>query len=340
MFLKVKMNPRSSEPGNRQKDQRALSRRLFLTLLIVWSICGFIPQPAKGETPAPFIHWGALSYPDQEPDLSTGLAVFRFTEFNGEGERFNGIKETIGINFITLSWTQHFDNKLENWSTNFTLGVGPTRNQPTEWLQNDLIHDGLWGIPQVPVGDTRKQTDFSITGSLTRWWEVPGQKRILYIGGGGQSGSLFHELFTRAGFRRWSPLKSIEGWTGPHEGILAGVFRPLRLSGMVRASRIFTGSAFHDLANSTYTAQGSISYGWYDERTLRPWFEVEIGATIDSGIFNGEQGDSLEERFWTGALRVYPFTIETWNDQLNSKDYGPTYGARLMVDLSFLFPEP
>ncbi|MDR4494170.1 MAG: hypothetical protein R3B74_07065 [Nitrospirales bacterium] len=330
------MSSSYSRPGNKQKHQQVPIRGLFLILLIVWSIWGPVPQSAKGETPAPYIHWGALSYPDQEPDLSTGLSVFRFTEFNGEGERYNGIKETIGINFVTLSWTQHLTNKLENWSTNFTLGVGPTRNQPTEWLQNDLIHDELWGIPQVPVEETRKQTDFSITGSLTRWWEIPGQKRILYIGGGGQFGSLFHELFARAGFRRWSPLKSIERWTGSNNGILAGLFRPLRLSGMVRASRVAPGAAFHDLANTTYATQGSISYGWYDQRTLHPWVEVEIGATIDSGIFNGQQGDSLEERFWTAALRVYPFTVETWNDQLNSQDFGPTYGARLMMDLSFL----
>lgn len=326
----------SSGPETGQKPQPVFLATL--TLLTVFCFWWLTPRHAEAETPAPFIHWGALSYPDQERDLSTGLSVFRFTEFNGKGERFNGIKETIGINFITLSWTEHLDNKLENWSTNFTLGVGPTRNQPTEWLQNDLIHDGLWGIPEVPVGETRKQTDFSFTGSLTRWWEIPGQKRILYIGGGGQSGSLFHELFARAGFRRWSPLKTIQRWRGPGYGLLADIFRPLRLSGMVRASRVAEGAAFQDLANATYTAQGSISYGWYDERTFRPWFEVEIGATIDSGIFNGEQGDSLEERFWTAAIRVYPFTVETWNDQLNSKDYGPTFGARLMMDLSFLLP--
>ena len=267
-----------------------------------------------------------------------GLSLFRFTEFNGEGERFNGINETIGINFITLSWTEHLTNSLKNWSTNFTLGVGPTRNQPTEWLQNDLIHDGAWGIEPVPVGNKRKETDFSISGSLTRWWEIAGQKRILYLSGGGQSGSLFHEVFARTGFRRWSLLKTIEHLNGKTEGILADLFHPLRLSGMVRASRIYTGAAFHDLANVAYTAQGSISYGWYDEQTLRPWFEVEIGATIDSGIFNGELGDSLEERFWTAALRAYPFTIETWNDQLNSKDYGPTYGARLTMDLYSFLP--
>lgn len=314
-------------------------QKLSWFLMMLCCIGGFAPSQSHSETPAPFIHWGALSYPDQEPDLSMGLSLFRFTEFNGEGERFNGIKETIGINFITFSWTNHFTGQLENWSTNFTLGIGPTRNQPTEWLQNDLIHDGLWGIPPVPVGDTRKQTDFSISGSLTRWWEIPGQKRVFYLGGGGQSGSLFHELFARAGFRRWSPLKTIEQWKGPANGLLADILRPLRFSGMVRTARIATGSAFHDLANTTYTAQGSISYGWYNETTLRPWFEIEIGATIDSGIFNGPQGDSLEERFWTAALRVHPFTVETWNDQLNSKDYGPTYGARLMMDVSCLLPD-
>ncbi len=315
-----------------------IKTKIFLALLL-FGCDHLLPPAVKGETPAPFIHWGALSYPNQEPELTIGLSLFRFTEFNGEGERFNGIGETIGLNLITLSWTEHGEDRLEDWSTNFTLGVGPTRNQPTEWLQNDLIHDGVWGIDSVPVGNKRKQTDFSISGSLTHWWDLTGQKRILYLSGGGQSGSLFHELFARTGFRRWSPVKTIEHLNGHHDGIVASVLRPLRFSGMVRASRIETGAAFHDLANSAYSAQGSVSYGWYDEHTLRPWFEVEIGATIDSGIFNGAFGDSLEERFWTAALRAYPFTIETWNDQLNSKDFGPTYGARLIMDLYFLLPD-
>lgn len=317
-------------------------RKVFIRIVLVFVLLGnwaLTPSESMGETPAPFIHWGALSYPDQEQILETGLSLFRFTEFNGEGERFNGIGETIGLNLITLSWTKHFQERFKGWSTNFTLGIGPTRNQPTEWLQNDLIHDGLWGIPTVPVEDKRKQTDFSISGSLTRWWDLAGQKRMLYMGGGVQSGSLFHEFFARTGFRRWAPFKTIEYWSGKQEGGLAKVFRPLGFSGMVRASRIATGAAFRDLANTAYTAQGSITYGWYDEHTLRPMFEVEFGATIDSGIFNGELGDSLEERFWTFALRAYPFTFETWNDQLNSKDFGPTYGARLTIDLYFLLPD-
>ena len=315
---------------------------IFLSIALTLFLSGIasLSSPvARGEIPAPFIHWGALSYPDQEPSLEMGLSLFRFTEFNGEGERFNGINETIGLNFVTVTWTEHLSDTFENWSTNFTLGIGPTRNQPTEWLQNDVIHDGLWGIEPVPVGKKRKETDFSISGSLTRWWKLAGQKRIVYLSGGGQGGSLFQEVFARTGFRRWSPVKTLEYLNGNQEGIWARLFGPVRFSGMVRASRIATGAAFHDLANATYTAQGSISYGWYDEQTLHPWFEVEIGATIDSGIFNGEGGDSLEERFWTAAIRAYPFTFETWNDQLNSKDYGPTYGARLTMDLYSFLPD-
>lgn len=297
------------------------------------------PQPARAESSAPGIHWGALDFPDQEPVLATGFSLFRFTEFNGEGERFNGIRETIGLNLVTTSWTRHWSNSLEGWSTNLTFGIGPTRNQPSEFLQNDFIHDRLYGIPQVPVGPKRNATDFTISGSVTRWADLPGQQRVLFLGGGGQTGSLYHEFFGRGGFRRWSPVKTVEYLSGTQDGWLADMFRPLRFSGMVRAGRTFTGSAFHDLANSTYSAQGSISYGWYNEETLQPFLEIEVGATIDSGIFNGNQGDSLEERFWTVAIRAHPFTFETWNDQLNSQDFGPTYGAKVMMDLSFLVPE-
>jgi len=313
-----------------------LTYSLILVACFSWWIS---PQPAMGESSAPGIHWGALAYPDQEPVLATGMSIFRFTEFNSEGERFNGIRETIGLNLITTSWTRHWTNNLKGWSTNLTFGIGPTRNQPSEFLQNDFIHDSLYGIPSVPVGEKRKATDFTISGSMTRWEELLGQRRVLFLSGGGQTGSLYHELFARAGFRRWSPVKTIEYLNGKSDGWFAGIFGPLRVSGMVRAGRIATGAAFHDLANHSFAAQGSISYGWYDEHTLQPLMELEAGVTIDSGMFNGERGDSLEERFWTVAIRAHPFTFETWNDQLNSQDFGPTYGAKVMMDVSFLLPD-
>lgn len=108
---------------------------------------------------------------------------------------------------------------------------------------------------------------------------------------------------------------------------------------MIRGGQIATGAAFHDLANQSFSAQGSLSYGWYDTRSLQALLEVELGATFDSGIFNGNTGGSLNERFWTLAVRGHPLSFETWNDQLNSKDFGPTFGARIMIDLLFLLPD-
>jgi hypothetical protein len=245
------------------KFHSALTYSILVVACLSWWIS---PQSAMAEIPAPGIHWGALAYPDQEPGLATGLATFRFTEFNSAGERFNGIRETIGLNLITTSWTRHWTNHLDGWSTNLTFGIGPTRNQPSEFLQNDFVHDSLYGIPSVPVGEKRKETDFTISGSITRWGELPGQRRVLFLSGGGQTGSLYHEVFVRGGFRRWSPVKTIEYLSGKSDGWLAVVFRPLRFSGMVRAGRIATGAAFRDLANHSFVAQGSISYEWYRRR--------------------------------------------------------------------------
>jgi hypothetical protein len=49
------------------------------------------------------------------------------------------------------------------------------------------------------------------------------------------------------------------------------------------------------------------------------------------------RGDSLEERFVTAALRISAVTIETWNDLINQKDYGPTFGARVTLDMLYLY---
>ncbi|MCK6498061.1 MAG: hypothetical protein L6Q38_01120, partial [Nitrospira sp.] len=67
-----------------------------------------------------------------------------------------------------------------------------------------------------------------------------------------------------------------------------------------------------------------------------PW-EIEVAVTYDSGLFVDHRGDSLEERFVSVALRYSAFTFETWNDLINQKDYGPTFGARLTLDLLYMY---
>ena len=289
------------------------------------------------ETPAPEVHWGALAYPDQYPVLQFGVTFNRFTEFNGEGERFNEIQETIGLNQISLSWTEHLE-RFQGWSTNLTVGAGPTRDQPTRFLQNQVVHEGLKGIPKVPVREKRRQTDFMVTGTLNRWFSFASLDRIAFAGLGAATGSLYHEVFARFGVRRWSPVEMFHGPSSGEKPWWVSVFGPLRFSGMYRYSRVWEGAALHALAPESHVAQGSVSYGWLRDDHF-PLFEIELGATIDSGIFVDFRGDSLEERFYTLAIRAHPISIETWNDQINAKDFGPTYGVRLMFELYTFLPD-
>ena len=39
----------------------------------------------------------------------------------------------------------------------------------------------------------------------------------------------------------------------------------------------------------------------------------------------------------SAAFRYSSVTFETWNDLVNQKDYGPTFGARLTVDLLHIY---
>ncbi|BCA56401.1 conserved exported protein of unknown function [Nitrospira sp. KM1] len=320
-------------------------RLTSLSRTVVQSVCTalcllVVPSFVTAETPAPSVHWGALNYPDQADTLSIGYTGNRFTQFNGDREQFNNISETSGFNFGALSWTQHW-KRLEGLSTNVTFGGGPTGEQPTRYLQNEFIHNTIYNIPTVPVLQTRNSFDFMVDASATYWHGVFDSPRVFFIGGGVSSGSLYTEGFGRAGIRRF-PLgcalalmwdrcdKSVEniGW-------FRAFMKGFRLSGMGRFGAIQNGSAFPTgtVNPQSYLAQASLSWGIYDKVDKEPWFEVEAGATMDSGLFANANGSRLEQQFWTVAMRIRNFSLETWNDQLNSQDFGPTYGFRISYNL-------
>ncbi len=320
------------------------NQRLIGAMLGSWLVMAAGVGSVSGESPAPTVHWGGLAYPDQSRVLDVGYTGNRFTEFDGQGNRFNNMDETMGLNFATVSWTEHWAS-WPGLSTNLTVGAGPTGEQPTRWLQNEFIHDAVYSIPKVPVGKTRSGADFMIDGSVTGWLEWLGQPRLLFAGGGFSTGSLYHEVFARGGMRRLNigdPIAA--GSQALVRFVTAGSvtnvpaldwLKGFRLSAMGRYGRSFSGSAFKDVAPQTYFGQGSVSWGIYDDDHA-PFVEVELGAAIDSGLFTSLKGDTLEVRFWTVKVQIRRFAVETWNDQLNRQDYGPTYGLRLTYDLSSL----
>jgi len=305
---------------------KSLGLCFFFQMGVIFTLLLPLGFDAQGETPSPGLHWGALGYPDQLPILTSGFTFFRFTEFNGERQRFNGIKESIGINFGSISWTRNLPHG-QGWTTNLTVGLGPTSDQPTKFFQNEFVHDFLFNIPKVPVGSVRTEFDFMIDGSLTKWWF----NHIIFAGVGLSTGSLYHEVWGRGGIRNMPILRPIaQTWSQP-DSFIAHILDMVRISGLTRYGRVYSGAAFRDVAPQSYLAQGSVGIGHFTEDNTPRW-ELFAGVTIDSGVFVDLLGDALEERYYSIGFRVWHLTFETWNDQINRKDYGPTYGMRLMMD--------
>ena len=310
-----------------------LSIRRLLHLLMGIACFALLSKEVRGESPAPSVHWGSISYPDQGRLLETGLALNRFTEFNSSRSRYNSIQETSGFNFGTISWTEHL-KQYPGWSTNLTVGAGPTRDDPTNALQNRWVHRWL-DFDRVPVGSVREATDFMIDGSLTRWFNPLGAERTGFIGGGASVGSLYQEVFVRAGVRRLS-IASLVGVSEQEAGVVPTILRSVRVSAMGRYSRLGTSAAYHEVAPQSYLGQISISVGDYSHNPFRPSWELEFAYTIDSGLFVSPSGNSIEEHFGSVALRIGFVTFESWNDTINGRDFGPTYGGRFMIDLFYL----
>jgi hypothetical protein len=309
---------------------------LVRALLLVLAMIAAGEPDTWAEAVAPSQHWGAIAYPDQQRTLLAGVTLNRFTEFKQDGQRFSAVHESDGFNFASISWTER-PASLPGWAFNLTGGIGPTYPEPTQWLQNRLVHHLLSNNP-VPVGRSREETDFMINGSVTRWLAILGQADAGFTGGGVASGSLYHEAFARAGVRRLSIAQMLEPVTGP-SAVLQRFSRFVRFSAMGQYGRLYGGSAYGDavLAEQSFLGQASVSIGIYGDSPQAPDWELEFAATIDSGLFVTNAGHTIERRFGSIAFRFPYGVLETWNDWLGGTDSGPTYGVQLMVDVRKLY---
>jgi hypothetical protein len=274
------------------------------------------------------VHWGGIAYPDQYSTFTSGLTLNRFTPTDGLGSVFDStVTQTIGLNLISLSWTRHWDEVFQDFSTNLTVGIGPTADQPSRFFQNEVIHS-LRHIPKVPVRAVREDTDATIDGSVTQWLELIGKPKTFFGGGGFSVGTLYQELFVRTGLRR---MQVLPDWERSPIGSLG-----VRASVMARYSRLFDGALLHAVKPSSTIWQTSLAVGSYPHGTNIPEWEVEFAVGWDSGIFVNGVGQSRKEFFWSGAISYGPVRFETWNDSLDDisrTDFGPTYGASLTIDI-------
>lgn len=298
---------------------------LALLLMLV-----FVSTKAFGETPAPSVHWGSLAFPDQYSTLTMGFTIDRFTPTDGTGATYDStVPNTLGFNLITFSWTQHWGGQWEGWSTNLTAGIGPTSNEPSEFLQNKFIHQ-LRHLPPVATVQPREDTDAMVDGSVTRWLPLIHSKD-LFLGGGFSVGTIYQELFLRAGIRRLQVTPEL------YRGDWGAV--SVRTSVLGRYSLQGDGAVLHATKPTSRIVQPALAIGQYatnPKGETAPTWEIEAALMWDSGIFVNGVGESRKQFFWSLAITGGPVRFETWNDSLGNiskSDFGPTYGASLTVDL-------
>jgi hypothetical protein len=312
-----------------EHSRAAPGRGLILTIGVLLFV-GLADSQARSETPAPSVHWGTMAFPDQYSTLAAGLTLNRFTPTDGNGTRYDStVPNTLGFNLITLSWTQHWEGRWEGWSTNLTLGVSPTGNEPTAYFQNEFVHR-LRHIPPVPTVQPRRGTDVTADGSVTKWFPLI-HPRTVFLGGGFSVGTLYQQGFLRAGIRRLQVTPTLyQGSWGAVSG---------RASVLGRVSYQEDGGVIRSIRQTSGLVQPALAFGQYavnrKGETVPTW-EIEFALMWDSGIFVNQVGESQKQFFWSAAVTGGPVRFETWNDSLgniSTRDFGPTYGASLTVDL-------
>jgi len=309
------------------KNRRKLAKKSVITVTVLL-LFGLICPKAFGETPAPSVHWGSLAFPDQYSTFTTGFTTDRFTPTDGGGSKYDStVPNTLGFNLITFSWTQHGDVRFPGWSFNLTGGIGPTSNQPSEYLQNTVVHQ-LRHLPPVPTTQPRHETDGMIDASITKWFF---SNKAVFLGGGFSLGTIYQEQFLRAGIRRLQVTPDL------YRGDWGDV--SVRLSGLGRVSVLENGAVLHQVKPTSHIVQPALAIGQYnmsEHGEQYPTWEIEVSATWDSGIFVNGVGESRKQFFWSAAIIAGPVRFETWNDSLGNiskSDFGPTYGATLTIDL-------
>jgi hypothetical protein len=285
----------------------------------------------------PSSHFGAAMFAEPRSSSQLGIHFDRFTRFGKETlatgaydyKPYNGIPETIGLNFLAYSLTRPWGNPSHAVLYRVTTMVGYGHNNPTKWAQ-DKIHDSFDPpLKHVPdSGVVRSALDAGMSFDITKWWGPFNGALPLFLGGGAAPSTIYQEAFLHAGVRH-APISI--------NSILYGRFSIMARGGVTGGGSAFNAQYLrpayaalqYSLAiPSDVVARVLFSPGW---AAIVP--EIEAILSHDTGFFESLDGTGLRESFvsmrvsWADEWLV----VETWNDLINNKDKGPTGGLRFYV---------
>ena len=169
-----------------------------------------------------------------------------------------------------------------------------------------------------------------IDGSITRWFPLF-RPKIVFVGGGFSVGTIYQQGFLRAGIRRLQIIPTL--YSGSWGDVNA------RASVLGRISYQDNGAVLHSIRHTAGLVQPSVAIGQYrttEKGETIPTWEIEFALMWDSGIFVNVEGMSQKQFAWSIAGSFGPVRFETWNDSMGhlaERDFGPTYGATLTLDV-------
>jgi hypothetical protein len=308
---------------------------------------------AHAQNLGPGLHWGALAYPEIEPARQFGYQIFLFSEFGqpGDGRYSEAYQSTIGLNLLTVSSTRDLARNVANPNTllfRSTLVAGASYDPIPRALQNHFIHrcGGLAAlrcrngqIPYVPRGQTRTSPEFGYSGELTARVLSLGRSELgeprlfasrLFISGGFWLSTIDNELYAQLGLYRFPLIVGrMRDWRSCIYFYLSGMARAGAAIGGVPVP--WRGPAFEDVASEYLTSQGSLGVVLFE--SVFP-VGLEVGITGSTGLFVDGTGRGIPEKLISIRLEVGDLVFETFNDLINDKDMGPTFGVRAFYNAS------
>ena len=278
-------------------------------------------------------HFGSLIRPDTASHRTYfAVDVGLFSEV-GKGrvhskafQRYNGVGVTVGVTQLSMVRTHAVPrSRSRERQRTWFVGAALIDDRPTNYLQNELLHDWL-DQPPIPRGEVANGIQFSLGAEETHRARL--HPALEAYGGGGVNmvWGLIAESYVQGGLTgRWA-----------HAGLARGSYVEGGCTGraglVLGAEWFLMGELEGHYAPAYYMMQCRVGFDastfWGGSGGLL----LDAGLTRSSGLFLREPGgDSIWETLLGLRITVprLNLALETWNDVVGGKDQGPTFGVGL-----------